>query len=572
MQKPLARDLARAGVNLVRLHGPLSDNQNPALPVDADRLANAQRLVANLKQEGIYSNLSWYFPLWLQAGGADPAPFGKLFYDAATQTRHLDLLRELFGAVNPHTGLSLARDPAVGFIELCNEDSLFFWTFKPDTLPPADRADLEARFGEKLLTPWQLTGDGLASLSATDRNRAARQARFYADLQRDFYARAAAVLRDELGFRGLVIAGNWHTADPARTDVFERWSYTAGDVIDHHGYFEPPHEGETAGYRVEPGQSFADRPATRNPAGLPLRPVGVAGYPQMISEFGWPQPNRFRGDAAVLTAALASRQGIDALTWFCLEGGLTDAGVTKFGLGTPVMAGGFPAAALAFRRGDVPQAVPVSNFESPGGPPASLDQRGPAGAAALDKLRGESVVGGDRSVIRFAGPSRYDFGDPPTSRTTISPTPPDWDTQAGLFRSVSPRCLIVAGFLAQSSPITVGDATLTSENQHGSVTVIALDHAPLATARQILIQALTEDRPTGWRTRGGVIESLGTRPWRVRNIDATVTLPWPGDPPRTVTALDAGGRATAAAVTFEHGGGQLRMTLPAAHLYTLIER
>ena len=138
--------------------------------------------------------------------------------------------------------------------------------------------------------------------------------------------------------------------------MFERWSYTAGDVIDHHGYFEPEHEGDTAAYRVEPGQSFADIPAVRNPGRLPLRPVGVAGFPQMISEFGWPQPNRFRGDAAARERDAGRAAGRGRAHLVLPEPGLRpgglDAGVTKFGLGTPVMTGAFPAAALMFRRGD----------------------------------------------------------------------------------------------------------------------------------------------------------------------------------------------------------------------------
>lgn len=577
LQRDLVRGLAQRGTNLVRLHGALGDTSDPALPVDTARLAHAHRLVANLKAEGIYANVSWYFPLWLKEGGADPEPFGKLFYDEATQERYLDLMRAAFGAVNPQTGLALAHDPAVGFIELCNEDSLFFWTFNPERLPPGDHAALEFRFGGPLLSPWHLTREGLATLNAADRGRAAKQARFYAELQRDFYARAAAVLRDELGFRGLIVAGNWHTADPGVTDVFERWSYTAGDVIDHHGYFEPTHEGETAAYRVEPGQSFADRPATRNPGALPLRPVGVRGFPQMISEFGWPQPNRFRGDAAVLSATTAARQGVDALTWFCLNPGLLpgglDPGVTKFGLGTPVMTGAFPAAALMFRRGDVYPRGSLLRGAFPGGPPASLDQTGPAGPAALDRLRGAAESAATRSTVGYMGAVNYDFISPPGMLICGTGLGlPDWDAGTGLARSATARSLTATGFLAQSSPIAVGDAEVVSRNHHGSVAVVALDDAPLTEARRILIQAVTEDRPTGWRTRGGVIESLGTLPWRVRDIDASVTLPWTGPPPSRVVALDGSGVAAPSDEAWSLDGGRLHVTLPRDRLYTLIER
>ena len=577
LQKPLVRDLARTGVNLVRLHGALGDTTDPALPLDAARLGRVHRLVANLKPEGIYSHVSWYFPLWLQEGGADDAPFGKLFYDDATQARYFDLMRAVFAAPNPHAnGLPLAHDPAVGFIELCNEDSLFFWTFKPDNLPAAVRRDWEDQLGGPLLSPWHLTREGLATLSAADRQRAARQARHYAELQRGFYERAAAVLRDELGFKGLIVAGNWHTADPALTDAFERWSYTAGDVIDHHGYFEPTHNGATAAYRVEPGQSFADRPATRNPGALPLRPVGVAGHPQMISEFGWPQPNRFRGDAAVLSAALASAKGVDALAWFCLAPGLLDPGVTKFGLGTPVMSGAFPAAALMFRRGDVAAGpATVSDHAAP----LTLGPPGPADAAALDKLRAGDAASSSTpspaaSPARYRGPVRYRFDADATHRdhTPLGPAATRWDPDAGLLRVVTGRSLAAAGFLAQAGAIELGAATLTARVHHGSLAVVALDNAPLATAKRILIQAVTEDRPTGWRTRAGKIEALGTRPWRVRDIHATLTLPWTGAAPRKVVALDGSGVATRSDESWALQDGQLVVTLPHDRLYTLIER
>ena len=108
---------------------------------------------------------------------------------------------------------------------------------------------------------------------------------------------------------------------------------------------------------------------------------------------------------------------------------------------------------------------------------------------------------------------------------------------------VSARSVAAAGFLARSSPIAVGEAEVTSRNHHGSIAVVALDDAPLTAARRILIQAVTEDRPTGWRTRAGVIESLGGLPWRVRDIDAKVTLPWAGPPPQRVVALDGNGVA-----------------------------
>ena len=43
-------------------------------------------------------------------------------------------------------------------------------------------------------------------------------------------------MRDELGFKGLINAGNWKTADQSRLLDWERYSYTATDIIGNNRY------------------------------------------------------------------------------------------------------------------------------------------------------------------------------------------------------------------------------------------------------------------------------------------------------------------------------------------------
>ena len=56
-----ARLLARYGVNLVRVHGPLFDKDGE---VDLAKVRHAQEVAAAMKAEGIYTHFSIYFPLW----------------------------------------------------------------------------------------------------------------------------------------------------------------------------------------------------------------------------------------------------------------------------------------------------------------------------------------------------------------------------------------------------------------------------------------------------------------------------------------------------------------------------
>jgi hypothetical protein len=61
----LARKLAKLGVNMVRFHGPVYDRkaQDPAT-VDWALLAKLHYFVAAMRRQGIYTKLSFYFPLW----------------------------------------------------------------------------------------------------------------------------------------------------------------------------------------------------------------------------------------------------------------------------------------------------------------------------------------------------------------------------------------------------------------------------------------------------------------------------------------------------------------------------
>jgi hypothetical protein len=133
----LARRLARAGVNCVRFHGRI--RKGPFL----DRL---HFFVAAMAEEGIYTKLSFFFPVW-----HEEKPFARLFFDPEIQEQWRGMARTLLETSNPYTGKSLADDPAVAIVEIVNEDSLLFWTFQPgETIPDEKTASREKRFGDWL--------------------------------------------------------------------------------------------------------------------------------------------------------------------------------------------------------------------------------------------------------------------------------------------------------------------------------------------------------------------------------------------------------------------------------------
>ena len=61
-------------------------------------------------------------------GTEDQQPVGLLFFNPRMQAAYKAWLKALLAPINPHTGIPLAKDPALAMIHLQNEDSLLFWT------------------------------------------------------------------------------------------------------------------------------------------------------------------------------------------------------------------------------------------------------------------------------------------------------------------------------------------------------------------------------------------------------------------------------------------------------------
>jgi hypothetical protein len=555
----MARKLAKAGVNLVRFHDPLYEGNG----INAKSLDHLQYMVAALAKQGIYTDLSLYYPLWVDSQkigrpGYDAIqnkhPFGTLYFDHDMQDQWKKWVTGILSPVNPYTGKSLAADPAVAVIEVVNEDSFFFWTFDHKNIPGAAWKDLESQFTawitrrygsvEKARATWGgvgLPGDTNEHLTlceawgmtpggakAVGKIRSADQVRFLAETQHDWYAAAAKIYHD-LGYRGLVNSSNWFTTDPGSLEAVERWTYTADDVTDQHGYFEPPDAGDGYGYSVRVGNVFSPRAAVLDPVNVPIRSVRTAGHPTTISELGWTNPNPYRADATFLSAAYGSLQGTDGMDFFALGSDfLLDHSVTKFAVAGPVAAGSYPAAALVYRRGDIAvgkpvfdQTVDLEQLLSGGGSPAlghGIDDLAPFVGPVVRRFEGAPSATVD--------PAK--FIDRATKTVTSDTGQLKWDFGNGVATVDTPNAKGAAGFLAKAGPIALGDITIDCRNRFAAVWVVSLDNQPLGSSRKILVQVTTREQPFGFKTapnpKGLEITDLGSSPMGVETIDATITL------------------------------------------------
>jgi hypothetical protein len=624
----LAKHLAKHGVNLVRLHGGIYGQRNPA--VDRKRLENLHHLVAALKEEGIYVKLSFYFPLWFHLD-VDHRPFMLLYFDPQMQEIYFKWADALLTTTNPYTRLPLGRDPCVAIVEVVNEDSHFFWTFGRKNMPehrwhaltrrygswltakygsldqamdawggvrePADRPD-DGRM--ELYAAWAMTTDGLKANGAK-RRRIGDQVEFLTHNMRSFYTRAADHFREQCGYEGMVSCSNWHTADARTLDALERYCYTAGDVIDHHGYYDHHHKGEAAAWSIRPGQTFESQSALRLRQPNPLPFVETDGYPHITSEIGWPLPNAYRAEATFLTATYGSLQGLDGIIHFAVGSATWDQTARKFALNNPAALGSYFATALAYRRNDIQEAPAVVTDH------LRLDNlyamRGSSvyAGAAIDQLRAAQLptatategrieridpltfyVG--RVVRSFDGnpnqSTRRDVHhliDRTAKRITSITGELVWDYGLGRATVNTRRTQGVVGFLGTTGPVRCADVRIAMENEYGSVLVIALDDQPLSESTKILVQAMTVDALFGWSTsrshgRGGRIEDVGSAPWGVEQIKASVRLHWHGPPPKRVVACDENGYASERPVATRIDSGGLTIQIDPTTVYTVIER
>jgi len=598
----MARFFAKQGVNMVRFHGRMTPEEEMVLDEGMrDRLF---ALVATLKQEGIYTKLSLYFPLWYKLNdfGYDGQqhPFGLLFFNPELQEQYKTLWRDLLTAVNPYTGLALKDDPAVAIAELVNEDSLFFWTFDPDDVLPGEQRELlERQFASWLIerngsldaaletwgdTDARISGDRVAVLSAgaiasqPDSPRAQAMAQFYADRQTRFFTEMRDFLKDDLGYGGLVLGSNWITADARTLGALDKYTNTVGDLMDRHGYFGGMHEGDRASYSLNVGDRYEDQSALLlknasreegdRPLSLPFMDVQYDNKPSIVSEINWSMPNYFRADFPVLLAAYGSLQETDGFFFFATNVVRWDQQLGKFAIASPVVMGQFPATALIYRQERLKAGEPVVTLDRPVAAIQNLEGVPVAAPENLDALReadlpadGEApradqvidpaafLVGQvrlnyteDRDVAQIADLS--EFRDRQTHQIRSNTGEIRWDYDDGLLTLDAPTVKGAAGFLAHAGTLDLAPLTLTSDMLYGSILLVSLDNEPLDRSRSMLLQVMSADENFGWQTEGTMektIQSVGTPPLVVRELSGSLSLNRPDASALTVTALDANG-------------------------------
>jgi hypothetical protein len=640
-----ARFLAKRGVNMVRFHCNITPTNNDLMDIDRTDRDHLWKGVAAMKKEGIYVT---YSPYWagparvkpsmgiLDSGGS--GNWGLLFFDPKLQAAYKHWLKLVLTETNAYTGLPLSHDPALAIIEIQNEDSLLFWTAQ--AIKGSARKELRRQFATFLVkkygsldkasqawnkavpSPDQDAPDdftaGEAALYLTwqltqvhgpegQLRRCADQMQFLAETMHEFNRMIGDYLRNELGCKQLVNAGNWRTADNVRMLDAERWSYTANQVMAVNRYYTGLHEGKNNGWAIVNGDQFTDDSALLHPREFPLALKQVEGFPMLVTESSWVPPLGYQSEGPFLISAYQSLTGVDAFYWFATgEEGWRQPGSAngfmpsdgKWVCATPMLMGQWPAASLMYRLGYVKRAQPVVSEQR------SLDdlwqRRAPliAEDPGYDPNRDQNRAGNSTNLPNFVDPLAFWVGpvvvsyggDPSNSRVADLGKFIHQDTgviqsgtgeltlnfKQGWCTLDSPKAQGVTGFLKQQHTFKLGDVQIDSTDPYASILVVAMDQAPLRDSAKILVQIGTTERPDGWQTKpvrvagreGEEVVSFGRAPWMIQRSHVTIALK--NRNVRKAFILDANGMPTKE-VSLETVDASKRLDFPGDALYAVLE-
>jgi hypothetical protein len=453
----LADRLARLGVNLVRLAeldtplGParslFDDTREDTKELDPDALARLDYLIAALKARGIYVTIelqgarrfrdgdsSIAGARKLPPGGGPAAAFDPNVREAARKTAEL-----LLGHVNPQTGLALRDEPALAWITMAGELSLF------DLVDAAEKeSSTEAA--------------ALRELMRKDNVPNAR--RGWEAVEADQWKALADSLR-KLGVKVPIAGGSHWKRDH---DYAAAEAVPGLDLIDDRLYYSPPSWAsperrstlwsKTGGLLTESSKKRKfDRPY-------------VVGQWAMQTYGTWASP--YEGADLLLTAVTASHEDWDAMI---------RRGVFLFPRVWGSNSAGTGGGDDIFAMGEVVNGIPQTFALLP--------------HASSIMMRASDSKSGHRAATAKAGRSQSKTG------------PAGWNPLEGRLVVDTPHTRALAGWVGGAGANFDGMTIDLDADPFGVAAVSSLGSEPIATSKRLLVTVVGRVEPTGFRWLDG---------------------------------------------------------------------
>ncbi|MGB9747665.1 MAG: hypothetical protein ACPLXM_12135 [Bacteroidales bacterium] len=508
------------------------------------------------------------------------------------QNLNIELTVNMLNHVNPHTGLRYAMDPALNFIELQNEDNIF-WAAIEESLKQAPTYRkllcrkfsqwLKEKYGsqENLLKAWN--NEGLGDGETLDRqniypqpnhglfsweyeqaikeNRPVKQhildkAEFLYREQVKFYQRFVEAIRNT-GYRGPIVGSCWQAGTGLTHLLNLHADYLTG-YIDRHNYF-----GGGEGHTLKPGK-FSNASMVSS-IGSGLFSTGlqqVSDRPFALSEWMSLIPNEWTAESAPIIAVYGmGLQGWDASYVFATDfphytttiqtpwGGIYNAT-------SPSQLALYPALVNMICRRDVAEGETVVNRNVY--LPDVLEGNTSFRETVVQDWDRKKIEGNFPLQAMAAGKVTITFTDKPApdnivdltqyihSREVYSTTRQlMWSEQGrGYFTVNAPGTKALVGFAPKKS-VQLGEVSLQTSNEFAVIFLSSLDPGKdIAHAGRLLLTTMARARNTGMEYNNDHTEllSTGSSPILIEPVNVIVTIQRKEKP--VVTILDHVGRKT----------------------------
>lgn len=569
----LADSLVRSGYNTVRFHhhdNPLADSKSPgSTAIDPENLDRLEYFIAALKKRGIYLTTDVYTSRKIKPGDGLPMDreIKALFIEnEKAMDNWKAFARNWLTHRNPYTGMTLAEDPALVFVNLVNENHVFaVWN-----ATSGDREAFIKRFAE-----WKKRN---RCPDANPDNSDPRFNSFLMEMQNASHDEMSRFLRQELGMRALITGLNneCRTALSAMRSRF--------DAVDNHLYQAHP---SFLGKSWNSSQLFSQKSSMSRMAGTPrwILSSRVTGKPFFVTEYSYCKPNRFRSEGGPMIGGYAALQNWDGLYRFCYSHNIERV-VTKTealhgfeSVNEPLQQLSDRITSALFVRGDAAPAREAFSYAIPADP--CIDPDTPAFPAprfttlglisgigvhvAGQKLPPGTRVIPENAEFSAAGKPGEAWKRAIETGVAISSTGElALDSRKETFAVNTPKTeslTLKKGGLSTGNVLSVSGA-----EDIQTVAAIALDGENLAASRRILVLQLTDISNTGAvleeSAAGSLIRKssdLGQLPLLVRRARANVTLKLAGKSAPRITALSPDG-AKRGDVTGKFQNGVLSFT------------
>lgn len=610
-----ARILAKYGVNAVRFHkftyhGFKSEYSTV---IDSALFDRMDYFHDQLRRKGIYYGWSPIYGHKPRPGDAEKllahdeiintetgnhlshSTIGLVNFAEDLQDLHIELIVNMLNHMNPYSGLRYADDPALIFVELQNEDNIWFATTqKRLELCPTYRNLLAREFSQWLKKKykthknlfkvwskdeikmmdydWHLDTENICPIAnhgmyeyeyllAEKQGRPmptylSDMARFLYEKQIEFYQRFIDAIR-ATGYRGPIVGSCWQAGTGPTHYYNLHADYLAG-IIDRHNYF-----GGGTGHRLIPG-SIKNQAMVSAP-GSGLLSAGmqqVIDRPFSFSEWMSLPPNEWIAEGPPLIAAYGmGLQGWDASFGFASDfphytKTIHTPGV--YNVMSPTQLALYPALARMIYRNDVREGETVSvryvniqdlingtlvfkeNFKQ------QHDFKEFTGIVPLQVLAaGKVAVEFSEDMKETVIPDVSNYWDQSKKEIHSVTEQLVWNyADKGFVTINSPGTKGFIGF-SNGEPQQLGDVSVKVNSDFAVVLVSSLDKdLPISTADRLLITTIARATNTGLtynedKTR---LLEVGTAPILMEPVNVLITITRSGD--AILRQLDHVGRRT----------------------------